>query len=120
MFIGILRGNIRQASSCINIPTDPETSITVNEYDTFTVYANVTAGSSPLTYQWQEKPPFGGFSNISGATSSSYTKTGGLLVGDSVTEYKCNISNACSSASRTTTVTVVGEIGGGGGGPPPP
>jgi len=119
MFIGLLRGSIRPGgSACINITTDPNTSITVNEYQTFTVYANVTAGSTPITYQWQEKPPFGGFSDIPGATSSSYTKTGGLLSGDSGTEYKCNMSNACSSASRTTTVTVLAELGGGG--PPPP
>lgn len=118
MFFGFLRNNVHPstAAGCVSITMAADESITVNESTDFTVYANVTAGSTPISYQWQEKPPFGAFSDIVGATSSSYTKTGGLLSGDSGTQYKCNTSNACSSASRIITVTVLGELGGGGSG----
>lgn len=65
---------------------------------TFSVTASASAGS--LTYQWQSDTG-GGFSNISGETSSSYT-TGTLGLSDNYNHYRCNVTD---SNGTTTTAT---------------
>lgn len=114
MFIGLIRHNIQPATSCITITVSgPDELISKNEYESFTVSAGVLTGNG-LSYQWQRKYPAGSWLDISGATSSTYTESGGLDISQSNTQYRCNISNICSSAtSRVITVEIIGL-------PPPP
>lgn len=116
MFFGVLRGNVTPVScTVITVNTTNET-LTYNENQSFTVTAGVLTGSNPV-YQWQRKYPAGSYSNISGATSSSYTESSGLTIAQSGTEYRCNISNACSSVtSRIITVQIISSPPPGGGG----
>lgn len=74
---------------------------------------SVTIGSgSNVTYQWQKSTTAGGtsYSNISGATSSSYTFT--TADADNNFNYRCQLSGSCgpvvtsSAASLTLTKTV--------------
>lgn len=76
---------------------------------TFTVSATASGGS--LTYQWQREPAAGGgFSNISGATSASYT-TGATSVSggshNSGDKYRVVVTDSNGSVtSSTATLTV--------------
>lgn len=114
MFIGLIRHNITPATACITITVSgPDELISKTEYESFTVSAGVLTGNG-LSYQWQRKYPAGSWLDISGATSSTYTESGGLDISQSNTQYRCNITNTCSSAtSRIITVEVLGL-------PPPP
>ena len=112
MFIGLIRHNIHPPqSSCVHIDVGVlDIDLFVEEYESFTVYSYVTAGSSPISYQWQVNyPEGGGWQNILGATSDTYTEVTGLELYQSGTQYRCNISNACSSAtSAITTIEIIG------------
>jgi uncharacterized repeat protein (TIGR02543 family) len=66
----------------------------------------VVASGTDLSYQWQSAPVSGVFSDISLATSSSYT-TPTLTVGDTGTSYRCVVTNTAGSVySQVATVTV--------------
>ena len=71
---------------------------------------NVTAAGTSLTYQWHLSTNAGvSFSNISGATSSSYS-TAATAVGDSGKQYRCVITGTCGNATSTAaTLTVNGR-----------
>ena len=61
-----------------------------------------TSGVSGITFQWQTASTIGGtYSNISGATSSTYTATQ-----TAVAYYKCLVSCSGGTASPSTIVTV--------------
>jgi hypothetical protein len=118
MFINLIRGTLRPGTAaCVNITVNTTNeSLTYSENQSFTLNAGVLTGSTPITYQWQRKYPAGSFADISGATSASYTESSGLTVAQSGTEYRCNVSNACSSAtSRVITITVLASPPPGGG-----
>jgi hypothetical protein len=55
------------------------------------------AASNVLFYQWQKEISGGSWTNISGATSSSYNYTPDS--GDDQSQFKCNTSNGCESTS---------------------
>ncbi|MDD3875875.1 MAG: hypothetical protein PHT69_04600, partial [Bacteroidales bacterium] len=78
----------------------------------FTSISSPTGGTGPFTYQWQIQPGCSGaWSNISGATSSTYDETGNLTQN---TCYKRIAINSCgNSSSNTVTVTVFGSVTGG-------
>ncbi|MCX5714133.1 MAG: hypothetical protein NT033_04860, partial [Candidatus Omnitrophica bacterium] len=63
-------------------------------------------GTASLTYQWQKKAPAAAaFSNISGATSASYTFT--TLASDNGAQFKCTVTNSAGSVtSNAATLTV--------------
>ena len=84
-------------------------TVTAGQTATF----SVAASGSGLSYQWQsEAPGAASFSNISGATSSSYT-TGNLPLGASGTQYLCVVSNNNGSVtSNAATVTVTAQASG--------
>src|SRR5205823_8916841 len=71
---------------------------------TFSVQAQ---GSLPLSYQWQSAPPGSStFSNIAGATASSYT-TPARALSDSGSSYRVIVTNAYGSVtSNAATLTV--------------
>ncbi len=79
------------------------TTVTAGQTATFSVSASGTA-----SYQWQiEAPGAGSFSNIGGATGSSYT-TGATQLSDSGTQFQCVVSNnngSVTSSAATLTVT---------------
>ncbi|HLG98216.1 MAG TPA: hypothetical protein VKX49_18005 [Bryobacteraceae bacterium] len=79
-------------------------TVVVGQSASFTVAAT---SSTTLTYQWQSQAPGATtFSNISGATSSSYT-TPILQATDSGTQFQCIVSNSSASVtSSAATVTV--------------
>lgn len=69
---------------------------------TFTVVATSTA---PLSYQWQRNNG-GGWSNINGATASSYTLSP-TATSDTGAQFRCIVTNAYGSAtSNAATLTV--------------
>jgi hypothetical protein len=72
-------------------------------YDGSSFTLSVTAhGTVPLTYQWKKNG-----SNIAGATSSSYTKTG--VMADSGS-YTCVVTNVVSSTETNSAAVVVQGI----------
>lgn len=79
-------------------------SVVVTQTATFSVSAS---GSSTLNYQWQSAPSGSStFSNVSGATSASYT-TPATVIGDNGTQFKCVVTNTAGSAtSNVATLTV--------------
>ena len=67
---------------------------------TFTQTIAPTGGDGTYTYQWQQQPGCtGSWSNISGATASTYTHTGNLVQN---TCYRRLVSNTCGSAFSNT------------------
>lgn len=81
------------------ITTQPaNTSVNVGQTATFTV---VASGTAPLSYQWAM-----GGTNISGATSASYT-TPATTAGDDGDTFAVMVSNSAGSVtSNTVTLTV--------------
>ena len=87
------------------IGTQPQsTTVSVGRPATFGVSAT---GSGTLAYQWQRQSPgASGFSNISGATGSSYTLASAAL-GDSGAKFRVVVKNASGTAtSSAATLTV--------------
>ncbi|MBK8372338.1 MAG: hypothetical protein IPL20_13460 [Saprospiraceae bacterium] len=78
---------------------------------TATLTATVSGGTGTITYIWQSSPDGSTWTNISGATSSSYT-TPAL---SSTTHYRVNVtrsgSNCGSVNSTASVVTVVNDPG---------
>jgi hypothetical protein len=70
---------------------------------------SVTATGVGLAYQWQSMARgAGSFTNIAGATSSSYT-TPASVAGDNGTQFQCIVSNRVASVtSSAATLTVIG------------
>jgi predicted transglutaminase-like cysteine proteinase len=86
-------------------------SVTAGQSATFSVSASSTAA---LTYQWQSLAPgASGFTNIGGATSSSYT-TPGTLLSDNGTQFQCVVSNSSGSVTTNTVTLTVQSSGTGG------
>ncbi len=85
-----------------SISTHPSNrTVSVGQTATFSVTAN---GATPLSYQWEKNG-----TNISGATSSSYT-TPPTTAGDDGAAFRCVVSNALGSAtSNAATLTVTGN-----------
>lgn len=95
----ILTVNPAAAAPVIN--TQPaDVTRNVGQTATFTIAA-VAPDSGILTYQWQRYPSGStNWSNITGATSASYT-TGTLALSDSGSRYRCVVTN---SKNATTAV----------------
>jgi hypothetical protein len=80
---------------------------TVGDQVTFGVTA---AGPGSVSYQWQKKPSGGSFADISGVKSASYT-TAALVAGDSGNQYRCAVSNVCTTVySNAATLTVYAPV----------
>jgi glucose/arabinose dehydrogenase len=93
--LGRIRSTANQAPSITSQPAS--TTAGVGQQVTFSVNAT---GTQPLTYQWQR-----GTSNISGATSSSYTLT--AQASDSGATFRVIVTNAVGSVtSNAATLTV--------------
>ncbi|HLG95342.1 MAG TPA: immunoglobulin domain-containing protein [Bryobacteraceae bacterium] len=91
------------ASSSSGVPVitqQPQSAtVTSGQSATFSVAASSAA---TLTYQWQSQPAgTAGFTNIAGATSSTYT-TPATASSDNGTQFQCNVTN--SSGSVTTSI----------------
>ena len=89
-------------------------TVTAPATATFSVSATASGGS--LSYQWQRQPSGGAFSDISGATSASYTtgatsvSGGGHNNGDA---YRCVVTDSngsTTSSSATLTVNASGSV----------
>lgn len=73
---------------------------------TFTV---VAAGTSPLSYQWQESPAgSASFTDIAGATSASYT-TPATSSTDSGEQFRVVVTNSAGSVTSNTVALQVGS-----------
>ena len=87
-------------STCIapTITLQPQgTTISVGDNYTFTIAAS---GTAPLSYQWRKNG-----SNITNATSSSYTIVSAQL--SDAGSYDCVVTNACNSATSNPAVLTV-------------
>lgn len=91
----------------ITIGTQPASrSIVAGNTATFSVVATITPAGS-LTYQWQKQESGAStWSNISGATSASYT-TGALTVADdNGDKYRVVVSGTATSSVTSSTATL--------------
>jgi glucose/arabinose dehydrogenase/regulation of enolase protein 1 (concanavalin A-like superfamily) len=108
-YSGGLVSRVTYTGSGSPVITQDPVNVTVgipNQSATFSVSAS---GTAPLSYQWQKAVPPGGFSDISGATQSSYTISN-LVLGDSGSQYRCRVSNGSGSAtSNAATLTVLND-----------
>ncbi len=102
---------VNAAGTAPSITTQPRnTSVTVGSTAGFTVAAT---GSGTLTYQWQREPAAGGgFTNISGAVSASYTTPATSISGGSANngdKYRCVVTGDTSppATSNQATLTVL-------------
>jgi hypothetical protein len=90
---------VSAATTAPSITTQPANqAVTVGEMATFSV---VAAGTAPLAYQWQKND-----TNISGATSASYT-TPATASSDNGSTFRVMVTNSAGSAtSNNATLTV--------------
>ncbi len=99
-------GNGSPSSPSISQPPQNVT-VLVGQTTTFTLQST---GSSPLSYQWQSKAAgASSFSNIPGATSSSYT-TPAAQVSDNGTQFQCVVSNNAGIVSSGIAIMTVQPI----------
>jgi hypothetical protein len=77
-------------------------TVTVGQTATFTVIAT---GTAPLSYQWKK-----GGTNISGATSASYT-TPATTSSDNGSQFQVTVSNSLGNISSNTVTLTVSAIG---------
>jgi hypothetical protein len=88
----------------ITIDTQPQNqSVAVDETATFTVVATAS-GISTLSYQWQANT--GTWTNISGATSASYT-TDPAVLGDDGKTFRVIVSGTNGAESVTSSVVTL-------------
>jgi hypothetical protein len=101
------------ASSIPVITQQPQSaSVTAGQSATFSVGAS---SSTTLTYQWQSQAPgVSGFTNIGGATSSTYI-TPPTLLSDNGTQFQCVVTNNSGSVTTNAVTLSVQSSGGGGG-----
>lgn len=97
-----------------SITTQPSNqTVTAPATATFTVAAT---GTGTLTYQWQRNPLGGGsFTNISGATSSSYTTPATSVTGGSANnsdQYRCVVTGDTSPPATSNAATLTVNAGG--------
>jgi glucose/arabinose dehydrogenase len=93
-----------------NLPptiTQHPTNRTVAEGET-AQFTCAASGTAPLSYQWQRKNSgVGSFSNISGATSGSYTTPATVAATDNQAQFRCVVTNSYGNAtSNAATLTV--------------
>ena len=96
----------------INITQQPVgAAVLIGDTHTFSVTATVNdVASTTINYQWQKKIS-GTWTDISGATSSSYT-TPAVTSSDNNSLFRCNLSNEfCSDVSSDQGVIVVASSG---------
>lgn len=106
--IALLAFEVLAAGPVITDQPDDANKLT-GETATFTVAAT---GTGTLTYQWQ-RDTGSGYSDIGGATSSSYT-TAALTVADDADLYRCNVTDdngTTASNSALLTVDLAATIG---------
>jgi hypothetical protein len=90
--------NVTTNGTAPSITTQPANqSVAVGRSATFTV---VAAGTPPLSYQWQK-----GTTNISGATSASYT-TPATTLADNGSTFRVLVSNGISPAATSDSATL--------------
>lgn len=82
-------------------------SFTVYEGQTARFYV-VAAGRGTITYQWEKSDNSGGsWSDVGGATSSSYTTAATVRTSDNGDQYRCKVTNADGTTTGTAiTLTV--------------
>ncbi len=92
--------NVKAATSshAPTITTQPQSqTINIGSSVTFSITAT---GTAPLTYQWQKKAfGAGAFTNISAATSTSYTFT--PFAADNGAQFRCTVTNSVSSVTSS-------------------
>jgi hypothetical protein len=101
-------GNATSASATLTVDPDPVAPSITTQPSNQTVTAGqtakfsvVAAGTAPLTYQWQKNN-----TNISGATSASYT-TPVTVSGDNGTTFRVMVTNSVTTiTSNSATLTV--------------
>ena len=94
------------------LTTSTPSNVTTNVGLTAAFSTTASDGTPPYSYQWQLNPQgTGSFSNISGATSSSYT-TPTLSSGDNNNQYRVIVTDAVDSTatSGSATLTVNGAL----------
>jgi len=103
-------GSVTSNAATLTVDTVPgiltqpaSVTVTAGATATFTVAAS---GAPAPNYQWMQSVNGGSFTNINGATSSSYT-TGATAIANSGTQYECVVTNASGSlTSSAATLTV--------------
>lgn len=92
------------------IDTQP-TAQTVNEGSAATYSVAATTSGGSLTYQWQRaNPGSGSFSNVGGATSSSYTTAATGCASDHGAQYKCNVTDSNGTVATSAVGLTVRSV----------
>ena len=92
-------------SASISIVAQPQNvSLTSGTSATFAVSA--TTPGTGLSYQWQSSPDGTNWTNISGATSTSYALTGVTETGNNGYRYKCIVSSSGYSDATSNAATL--------------
>ena len=109
-------------SNIVTLTTGTAPSISSQPVNTTTCVGSnavfsVTASGSGLTYQWQQRPGSGGYSNISdggiysGTSTSTLTLTGVAAINNNYS-YQCIVTSSCAGTVTTSVavLTVVAAI----------
>lgn len=106
---------ISSSTTILTVVADPSVSVAVNNSSvcvggTATLTATVSNGTGTTTYQWQSSTDLLSWSNIAGATSSTYSAPTGAV---SVIYYRVTInqtgSDCVAAPSNAVSVTVVAD-----------
>jgi len=93
-------------TGCIPIAITSHPASVVKDVGQTATFSVSVTGEAPV-YQWEKKPSGGSFAAISGANNSTYT-TGALGLADSGCQYRCKVTNSCTTAySNAATLTVI-------------
>ena len=89
-------------------PTITDQPDSIEVYESQTATFTVTATGTGLSYQWQKSDNAGvDWSNISGATSSSYTTAATVRTTDNDDQFRCVVTNSAGTVnSNAATLTV--------------
>ena len=103
--------NSKLASGIVGLQPPPPPTITSHPQNASVLTAQVAiftvAATGATSYQWQSKAPgAGSFSNIGGATSTTYT-TPPAVAGDDGTQFRCVVTNAAGSVNSTVAILSV-------------
>ncbi|MFN2385474.1 MAG: PQQ-dependent sugar dehydrogenase, partial [Thermoanaerobaculia bacterium] len=91
---------VRYAGSTAPSITQNPVNLTVSLGDAATLSVSAS-GTAPLSYQWQRNG-----SDISGATSSTYTLPSAALA-DHLARFRCRVTNAAGSATSSEAIVTV-------------
>lgn len=91
------QGILKLADPTVSTPSISPTNVA--NAGEIRILSTAVSGTAPFTYQWQRSDNYGGFANLSGATSQSYTQNTTALLGNY--DYQVIVTNGVSNVSTS-------------------